>query len=254
MPPLRRVTSCSPSARARTVTAHSLKAIGIRKGEKGGLNVRHPERRTKTPSRCSGYGHSRKARPKTQIVLLIRAFRWRFAGALTLGLRREATGEGQRRELDRNADVELRVGAAGLQVLVEQVLELEAADERVALDAPVGQVAAGDAGALAMRHAADAPAGQRARIEALAEHLGEIVEGQEARGIGGSGRIDEDADDPADLRAALPAAVGERRQPGPHDRLARVPRLRAALALRRATGPADERQTGQSLARGVSGG
>src|SRR5215207_11338798 len=29
MPPLRRVTSCSPSASARTVTAHSLKAIGI---------------------------------------------------------------------------------------------------------------------------------------------------------------------------------------------------------------------------------
>ena len=29
MPPLRRVTSCSPSASARTVTAHSLNAIGI---------------------------------------------------------------------------------------------------------------------------------------------------------------------------------------------------------------------------------
>src|SRR5215208_70990 len=29
MPPLRRVISCSPSARARTVTAHSLKAVGI---------------------------------------------------------------------------------------------------------------------------------------------------------------------------------------------------------------------------------
>src|SRR3954452_10437117 len=29
MPPLRSVTSCSPSASARTVTAHSLKAIGI---------------------------------------------------------------------------------------------------------------------------------------------------------------------------------------------------------------------------------
>src|SRR5205085_6500696 len=31
MPPLRRVSSCSPSASARTVTAHSLKAIGISK-------------------------------------------------------------------------------------------------------------------------------------------------------------------------------------------------------------------------------
>ena len=30
MPPLRRVMSCSPSASARTVTAHSLNAIGIR--------------------------------------------------------------------------------------------------------------------------------------------------------------------------------------------------------------------------------
>src|SRR3954453_19870801 len=33
MPPLRSVISCSPSARARTVTAHSLKAVGI--GERG---------------------------------------------------------------------------------------------------------------------------------------------------------------------------------------------------------------------------
>src|SRR5881275_200099 len=32
MPPLRSVMSCSPSASARTVTAHSLKAIGIREG------------------------------------------------------------------------------------------------------------------------------------------------------------------------------------------------------------------------------
>src|SRR3954452_2518021 len=40
MPPLRRVTSCSPSASARTVTAHSLKAIGIR----GGLEVERRER------------------------------------------------------------------------------------------------------------------------------------------------------------------------------------------------------------------
>src|SRR5262245_4150919 len=30
MPPFRRATSCSPSASARTVTAHSLKAIGMR--------------------------------------------------------------------------------------------------------------------------------------------------------------------------------------------------------------------------------
>jgi hypothetical protein len=33
---LRRVISCSPSASARTVTAHSLKAIGIRKEKERG--------------------------------------------------------------------------------------------------------------------------------------------------------------------------------------------------------------------------
>jgi hypothetical protein len=32
-PPLRSVSSCSPSASARTVTAHSLKAVGMGKGE-----------------------------------------------------------------------------------------------------------------------------------------------------------------------------------------------------------------------------
>ena len=40
IPPLRSVISCSPSARARTVTAHSLKAIGIkfREGRRCGIN------------------------------------------------------------------------------------------------------------------------------------------------------------------------------------------------------------------------
>src|SRR5690242_14779984 len=37
MPPFRRVRSCSPSASARTVTAHSLKAIGMESG--GGIRV-----------------------------------------------------------------------------------------------------------------------------------------------------------------------------------------------------------------------
>src|SRR4051795_10366685 len=175
------------------------------------------------------------------MVLLIQAFMTRSARALALGMSREAARERQRWELDRDADVELCGGAAGLQVLVEQVLELEAADERVAFDASVGQVPAGHARALAMGHTADAPAGQRPRIEALGEHLGDVVEGQEPRGIGGSGRIDEDADDPTDLRAALPAPVGERRQAGADNRLTRVPRRRVALALRGASGPSDER-------------
>src|SRR5947209_6629828 len=41
MPPLRSVSSCSPSARARTVTAHSLKAIGIFElvGERDGFTA-----------------------------------------------------------------------------------------------------------------------------------------------------------------------------------------------------------------------
>ena len=79
-----------------------------------------------------------------------------------LGVRGEAVRQGDGRELDGDADVELGVGAAGLQVLVQQVLELEAPDERVALDAAVGQVAAGDAGALAVG-ARGRCAGRRAR-------------------------------------------------------------------------------------------
>ena len=43
------------------------------------------------------------------------------------------------RQLDGHADVELRVGAAAHEVLVEQVLEVEAPDQRVALDAAVGR-------------------------------------------------------------------------------------------------------------------
>src|SRR5579875_2164867 len=40
MPPLRSVSNCSPSASARTVTAHSLKAIGMRKkGGDGGFLI-----------------------------------------------------------------------------------------------------------------------------------------------------------------------------------------------------------------------
>src|SRR3954471_3911691 len=186
MPPLRRVTSCSPSARARTVTAHSLKAIGIRKGGEGGTERETSRAADENPIQVLGIRAFSQSSAENPNSPANRAFRWRFAGALTLGVRREATGEGQRRELDRDADVELCVGAAGLQVLVEQVLELEAADERVALDAPVGQVAAGDAGALAMGHTADAPAGQRPRIEPVGEHLGDVVEGQESRGIRGS--------------------------------------------------------------------
>src|SRR3954447_25655168 len=54
MPPLRSVMSCSPSARARTVTAHSLKAVGI--GERG--SSCHRPRRAITPLRGRGRPHS----------------------------------------------------------------------------------------------------------------------------------------------------------------------------------------------------
>src|SRR4029078_11255974 len=37
MPPFRKVSSCSPSARARTVTAHSLNATGMNKLTKSGF-------------------------------------------------------------------------------------------------------------------------------------------------------------------------------------------------------------------------
>jgi hypothetical protein len=65
-----------------------------------------------------------------------------------------------------------------VQVLVEQVLELEAPDERIALDAAVGEVAAGDARALAVGDPADAPAHERARVQTVGQHLGHVVEGR----------------------------------------------------------------------------
>ena len=61
IPPLRRVTSCSPSASARTVTAHSLKAIGIRSqsGSERVLRTCDPRRanlRRAAPSRSADPG------------------------------------------------------------------------------------------------------------------------------------------------------------------------------------------------------
>ena len=55
-------------------------------------------------------------------------------------------GVGRNLELEAQAAVELRVRAAVAQVLVEHVVEREAADERIALPAAVGDVAAGDPG------------------------------------------------------------------------------------------------------------
>ena len=160
-----------------------------------------------------------------------------------LGVRGETVRQGDGRELDGDADVELGVVAAGLQVLVQQVLELEAPDERVALDAAVGEIAAGDARALAVGDPADAPAGERARIEPVGEHLGDVVEGQEARSVGRLGRIDEDADDPAHLAAALPAAVRKGREPCTDDRLAGFARRRARERSGDTPEPSEQGQT-----------
>src|SRR3954470_24141857 len=63
MPPLRSVISCSPSARARTVTAHSLKAVGI--GERGSFCPR--PRRAVPPLQGRSGGHS---------TYRVRDFKW----------------------------------------------------------------------------------------------------------------------------------------------------------------------------------
>src|SRR5215211_1744892 len=79
------------------------------------------------------------------------------------------------RQLDRQADVQLRVRAAVHQVLVEEVLEVEPSDEGVTLDAPVGAIATGDSRALAMLEFADAARGERAAIERGRELLADGV-------------------------------------------------------------------------------
>ena len=149
------------------------------------------------------------------------------------------------RELDRDADVELRVGAAGLQVLVQQVLELEAPDERVALDAAVGEVAAGDARALAVGALADAPAGQRARVE-----RGRRASRRRRRRAGSPCRSGVCAG--STRTPTIPRTLVRHCQQrsvtaasaGPDDRLAGVARRRAALASAAVRPePSDEGQT-----------
>src|SRR3954454_2742060 len=125
--------------------------------------------------------------------------------------RGEARGDAER-QLDRHADVELRVRPAAHEMLVEEVLEVEAADERVALDATVREVAAGHARALAVLEAADAARVQRADVERGGELRADRLERQEAVLVARERRVDEDADDRANLRTALPAAVLDRQE------------------------------------------
>ena len=66
-PPLRRVTSCSPSASARTVTAHSLKAIGIGELERGWIGTTRycPVSVTGRNTRADETSHTMHKVPKT---------------------------------------------------------------------------------------------------------------------------------------------------------------------------------------------
>src|SRR3954451_7884255 len=119
------------------------------------------------------------------------------------------------------------MGAALHEVLVEQILEVEAAEERVALEAAVREIAARHARALAVLERADAARGERALVERGGELRGHGVERQEAVLVGRQRRIDEDGDDRAALRAALQAAALPRQQTAGQGRAAaRRPRGR----------------------------
>ena len=127
--------------------------------------------------------------------------------------------------------------AAGVAVVGEQVLEVEATDQRVALDAAVGDVAALDARALAVTQLADAAARERALVEDAA---------MSASSTDSSGRkplpslvCSGSTITPtigADLRAAAPAGVGHGGDAGARAR-ARAPG-RGGVGLRRAVGAA----------------
>src|SRR4051794_31489683 len=160
MPPLRRVTSCSPSASARTVTAHSLKAIGI--GNREGGDVRSPGRDAaqrpllhRAPRDASAIvtnGHefakcfphrwyrnrwavaSPRSAGSGQRAHRHAGGAWRNGEGRAAGrsAQRGATARRGERELDGDADVELAVGPAVDEVLGEEVLHGEAADEGVA--------------------------------------------------------------------------------------------------------------------------
>src|SRR3954452_18723271 len=135
---------------------------------------------------------------------------------------------GRNLELEPQAAVELRVDGPVAQVLLEHVVEREAADERVALPAAVGDVAAGDAGAVAVAQRSDAPCSEHARVGPARERRRDVGEGDEAA----SGRhLDEDPDDAANLRATAPAAIGDRQDAGAgqRDRPVHVRRVRRHL-------------------------
>src|SRR4051794_33706662 len=175
MPPFRSVTSCSPSASARTVTAHSLNAIGmgLQGGTKGSPGQRAAgDARPRATGRIAIVTNRHEfakgsvrippgSRPSSRTARAAPSGRPERARGLA---ERGAAGGLGPRELDRDPDVELAVGPARDEVLGEQVLEGELPQERVALDAAVGDVPALDPGALAVAQAADAAAGQGLRV------------------------------------------------------------------------------------------
>ena len=115
-------------------------------------------------------------------------------------------------------------------MLAQQVLEGEAAEQRVALDTPVGGVTTLDPWAVAVRDRPDPACRQQARIKRRGELFGDLVERHERT------PLEQHPDHRADLRPALPAAFRHRRQPDAHRRLGRgrrAARWRRLAAARR---------------------
>jgi len=104
----------------------------------------------------------------------------------------QQSGVGRNLELEAQTAVELRIGAAVAQVLLEHVVEREAADERVALPAAVGDVAAGNARAVAVAQRPDAARREHPRVGRARKGLRDVGEGDEPAS---RRHLDEDPDD-----------------------------------------------------------
>ena len=89
-----------------------------------------------------------------------------------------------------HGDVDREIGqrAADREVVGQQVVHAEAADQRVALRAAVGDVAALHAGAVAVAQRADPALGQRAGVDHGHEDAVDVGQGQEAAAVLGEAR------------------------------------------------------------------
>ena len=123
-----------------------------------------------------------------------------------------------------HGDVDREIGqhAAEGEVLGQQVVHAEPAHQRVALRAAVGDVAALDAGAVAVAQRADPLLGQRALVDHGKEDAIDVGQRQEAAAVLGERPVDEHAHDGPHRRAARPAGVidGQQRGRQPPPRLA----------------------------------